>query len=83
MAFVRNQWYAAVWSGNLGDEPVGLRILDKPIVLFRTAGSGVAVLDDLCPHRFVPLRLGKVVDGDRICCAVPRQHEMHHDDRLI
>jgi phenylpropionate dioxygenase-like ring-hydroxylating dioxygenase large terminal subunit len=68
MTFVFNQWYGAIWSRALGDEPVGLRILDRPIVLFRTAG-GVAVLDDLCPHRFVPLHLGKVIDGARLRCA--------------
>jgi vanillate O-demethylase monooxygenase subunit len=45
-----------------------LRIIDTPIVLFRTR-EGVAVLQDLCPHRFVPLRLGKVIDSDRIRCA--------------
>lgn len=68
MAFVQNQWYAAAWSKDLKAEPLGLRIIGKPVVLFRTH-DGVAVLDDLCPHRFVPLRLGQVVDGQRIRCA--------------
>lgn len=67
MPFVWNQWYAAVWAAQLGDKPKGLRILNKPIVLFRTT-DGVAVMDDVCPHRFVPLHLGKVVDGQRIRC---------------
>lgn len=69
MMFVRNQWYGAIWSRNLGDEPVGLRVLDKPIVLFRTADRAVAALDDMCPHRFVPLRLGTIVDGERLRCG--------------
>lgn len=69
MTFVQNQWYGAVWAKDLADEPRGLRILNKPIVLFRTADGGVAVMDDLCPHRFVPLHLGKVIDGTRIRCA--------------
>lgn len=69
MAFIHNQWYAAIWAKDLGEEPKGLRILNKPIVLFRTADGGVSVLDDLCPHRFVPLHLGAVVDGDRIRCS--------------
>lgn len=67
MAFIQNQWYAATWSRDLGDAPLGLRIIGKPIVLFRTA-DGVAVLDDLCAHRFAPLRLGTVVEG-KIRCA--------------
>lgn len=67
--FLYNQWYAAMWSGDLGEAPVGRRIVGKPIVLFRTADSGIAVLDDLCPHRFVPLHMGTVIDGERIRCA--------------
>ncbi len=69
MEFIQNQWYAAIWAKDLGDEPKGLRILNKPIVLFRTADGGISVMDDLCPHRFVPLHLGKVVSGNRIRCA--------------
>lgn len=69
MPFVRNHWYGAVWAKDLGDEPKGLRILGKPIILFRTADGGIAVLDDLCPHRFVPLRLGQIVSGERIRCG--------------
>lgn len=69
MTFVRNQWYGAVWSKDLDQAPKGLRMLGKPIVIFRTADGGVAVMDDLCPHRFVPLHLGKVVEGGRIRCA--------------
>lgn len=69
MPFIRDQWYAATWGKDLSEEPKGLRILGQPIVLFRTREGGIAVLDDLCPHRFVPLRLGKVVDGERIRCA--------------
>lgn len=69
MPFIENQWYGAVWAKDLGEAPLGLRILNKPIVLFRTADAGVAVMDDLCPHRFVPLHLGKVIEGTRIRCA--------------
>lgn len=69
MSFIRNQWYGAIWSQDLGDKPVARRILDKPIVLFRTGDGTVAALDDVCPHRFVPLSLGKVVRGNHIQCA--------------
>ena len=69
MPFVQNQWYAAIWSNDLADQPVARRMLGQSLVLFRTAAEGIAVLDDLCPHRFVPLHLGKVVDGERLRCA--------------
>lgn len=68
MTFVRNQWYGAIWSQDLGDAPVGRRILNRPLVLFRTQDGEVAVLDDTCPHRFVPLHLGQVIDGERVRC---------------
>lgn len=68
MTFIVNQWYGAIWSQDLGDAPVARRLLGKPIVLFRT-DDGVAALADVCPHRFVPLHLGKVVDGRAIRCG--------------
>lgn len=66
--FICNHWYGAVWSQDLGAAPISRRILDKPIVLYRTDDGAIAVLDGACPHRFAPLHLGKVVDGDRIQC---------------
>lgn len=66
--FAHNQWYGAVWSQDLESAPVARRILGRAIVLFRTGDGEVAVLEDLCPHRFVPLSLGKVVDGQRLRC---------------
>lgn len=69
MSFIRNQWYGAIWSQDLGDAPVARRLLGKPLVLFRTHDGNVAALDDVCPHRFVPLSLGKIVRGEHIRCA--------------
>ena len=67
MTFVTNAWYGAIWSQDLGDQPVARRILDRPLVLFRTQTGKIAVLEDACPHRFAPLHLGQVVD-DAIRC---------------
>ena len=33
--FVRNTWYIAAWSDELTDAPLGRRICDEPLVLFR------------------------------------------------
>jgi vanillate O-demethylase monooxygenase subunit len=33
--FARNHWYAAAWSGEIGDKPLGRRLLGEPVVLFR------------------------------------------------
>jgi phenylpropionate dioxygenase-like ring-hydroxylating dioxygenase large terminal subunit len=67
--FLRNCWYVAASLDEL--EPakvVARRILDKPVLLYRT-GSGVyTALADRCPHRQVPLSAGSRV-GDDIRCG--------------
>lgn len=64
---IRNQWYVAAFSGELGTAPLGRKICGTPIVLFRR-GGGVAALDDRCSHRRYPLSRGKVV-GDELQCG--------------
>jgi phenylpropionate dioxygenase-like ring-hydroxylating dioxygenase large terminal subunit len=73
--FARNHWYAAAWSGEIGDKPLGRRLLGEPVVLFRQADKSVAALFDRCPHRLVPLSMGVCVEG-RIRCAY---HGMEYD----
>jgi len=44
MPFIRNLWYVAAWSNELGEGPIGRTILGEPIVLFRTSdGTPVAM----------------------------------------
>src|SRR5258708_4974073 len=67
--YLRNAWYVAAWSDDLGEEKLLSRtILKEPVVLYRKADGHVAALQDRCPHRFAPLHMGKVVGGDRIQC---------------
>jgi len=73
--FARNHWYAAAWSSEIGDKPLGRRLLGEPVVLFRQADNTVAALLDRCPHRLVPLSLGSCVQG-RIQCTY---HGMQFD----
>ena len=65
--FARNHWYAALWARELGDAPVGRRLLGEPIVLFRKKEGGIAALTDRCPHRLVPLSMGVLVDRGIRC----------------
>jgi vanillate O-demethylase monooxygenase subunit len=68
--FVRNAWYVAAWSDDIGDgQLVARTIMDEPIVLYRKANGDVAAIEDRCAHRFAPLHMGKLVGGDRIQCA--------------
>lgn len=68
MTYIRNAWYVGSWSHKLeAGAPVAMRILNEPIVLYRTQ-SGVAVaLADRCSHRLAPLSMGRC-EGESIRC---------------
>ena len=66
--FVRNMWYVAAWSHEVGaGGPVGRIVIGEPIVLFRRTDGAIVVLEDRCPHRHAPLSMGRV-EGDGIRC---------------
>ncbi len=65
---IYNSWYVAAEPHELDSGPLARTILNMPVVLFKTESGKVAALEDRCPHRFVPLSLGKVV-GENIQCG--------------
>jgi len=66
--FIRNAWYVAAWSKEIGNTLFSRRILDEPVVMYRTSdGTPVAMLDR-CPHKLTPLSLGRIID-DRVQCG--------------
>jgi phenylpropionate dioxygenase-like ring-hydroxylating dioxygenase large terminal subunit len=66
--FLRNAWYVAAWDHEVGEAPKAVRLLGEDIVLFRRTDGRVAALEDACPHRRLPLSMGRV-QGDRIECG--------------
>lgn len=54
----RNYWYPVQWTGQVGEKPVPVTVLGEKIVLVRDKGV-VRALHDRCPHRGVPLSLGR------------------------
>ncbi|WP_434674013.1 Rieske 2Fe-2S domain-containing protein [Pseudomonas sp. R1-15] len=69
MNFIRNAWYAACRSQQVrGGEIFHRILLDEPVVFYRKQDGALAALRDRCPHRFVPLHLGKL-QGDEIECG--------------
>jgi phenylpropionate dioxygenase-like ring-hydroxylating dioxygenase large terminal subunit len=69
MTYLRNTWYMAAWSDEVGtDKPLGRTLLDTPVVFFRRTDGTVAALFDRCPHRFAPLSVGNV-QGDKLVCG--------------
>ena len=67
MQFMRNGWYVACWDSDLDARPLARTIIGEPVVIFRAGDGTIAALADRCPHRGVPLSLGKIVDGQLQC----------------
>lgn len=65
--YLRNAWYMAGWSDEIGEALLRRRLLGEPILLYRTASGAVAALTDRCPHRFAPLSQG-AREGDNVRC---------------
>lgn len=64
MKYLRNTWYVAAWANELtNDRLISRRFLDEPVVLLRDAQGHPHALRDQCPHRFIPLSTGRIVDG--------------------
>lgn len=55
-------WYPASFSDNLKRRPIRVTMMDRHLVLFRTADGSVAALNDLCVHRGGTLSDGRVID---------------------
>jgi phenylpropionate dioxygenase-like ring-hydroxylating dioxygenase large terminal subunit len=59
-----NEWYVACLSTELGRRrPVARTILGTPLCLLRDGNGRAAAMIDRCPHRNVPLSLGRLRDG--------------------
>jgi vanillate O-demethylase monooxygenase subunit len=66
--YPRNGWWVATTSDQVGREPLGLWMLEMPVVLYRKEDGTVVALDDRCPHRWAPLSSGKII-GNTIQCG--------------
>jgi len=65
--FLRNAWYAAAWEREIGASPYATTILGESVAIFRGASGKYAALADACPHRKVPLSMGRVQGDDLEC----------------
>lgn len=63
-----NAWYVAAFKGELSNSLLARTILNRPVLLYRKADGQPVALDDRCPHRSVPLSLGRLID-DTVRCA--------------
>lgn len=65
---IRDEWYVAAWSRELGPEPVVRTLLGIGVLLYRTTDGLPVALRDRCPHRSLPLSRGRR-EGDDIVCG--------------
>jgi phenylpropionate dioxygenase-like ring-hydroxylating dioxygenase large terminal subunit len=63
----RNYWYPIIWAEQVGKKPVPIELLGEKIVLVRDEDQ-IFALHDRCPHRGVPLSLGRRQYEGTISC---------------
>lgn len=66
--FLKNYWYVAALTSEVGDTPLARTIAGEKIVLYRDTKGEIVALEDRCAHRQAPLSLGEVL-GDNIQCG--------------
>lgn len=59
---ISNQWYVILESKEVNKKPIGIKRLNKNLVLFRDKNNKINCLEDKCRHRGVKLSHGKVVN---------------------
>jgi len=65
--FIYNAWYVGALSQEVGDGLFARRILDRPVLFYRTESNGPVAMLDRCPHRFAYLSKGRRM-GDEVEC---------------
>lgn len=67
--FVENAWYVAGRSSEFpANQPKGLKISGKPVLVWRSAEGNIASFDDRCVHKRMPLSEGAVLSDGVLEC---------------
>ena len=63
-----NDWHVVARSADLqAGKPLGVRLLDHDVVVWRTSDGRVSAWKDQCPHRGTQLSIGKITNDTLIC----------------
>jgi phenylpropionate dioxygenase-like ring-hydroxylating dioxygenase large terminal subunit len=66
---LQQYWYPVAWSNQVIERrPYPVEVCGRKLILQRRLDGGVAALEDRCPHRGVPLSLGKQEFPDTVTC---------------
>ncbi len=75
--FVANCWYPVGFSGEFPVHQLkGIKIVNKPVVVWRTDSGCVVAFDDRCCHKRFPLSESKLLDDGNLECAY---HGLQYD----
>jgi len=66
--FLQNAWYVVAQSGQIDSRLQSIKILGNNLVFYRDSQQKIVALEDACPHRKLPLSMGKLV-GDAVQCG--------------
>ena len=66
--YLQNAWYVAALSDSVKHELTALTLLGSNVVVYRTSTGLPVVLEDSCPHRKLPLSMGRLID-DQVECG--------------
>jgi phenylpropionate dioxygenase-like ring-hydroxylating dioxygenase large terminal subunit len=61
-AYPLNTWYAVAWSHEITHELTARTLCDQDVVLYRRTDGAIAVLENACWHRLLPLSMGRLKD---------------------
>ena len=67
-AFLKNAWYVAAWDNEIGHALTAVTILNESIVMYRDSAGKPVALENACPHRKLPLSMGRL-KGDEVECG--------------
>ena len=66
--YLRRFWQPVCYADELGDVPVGLKILGEELVAFRDFSGRIGMVEAHCPHRGTSLEYGLVSERGIRCC---------------
>jgi Phenylpropionate dioxygenase and related ring-hydroxylating dioxygenases, large terminal subunit len=66
--FVKNAWYVAAIGQEIDRTLRQVRILGENVLLYRRQDGVAVALEDACPHRKLPLSMGRLL-GDEVECG--------------
>ena len=66
--YLRRFWQPVCYADELGDVPVGLKILGEELVAFRDFSGRIGLVEAHCPHRGTSLEFGLVSERGIRCC---------------